>query len=564
MRSREVCQTRASLRCSLCDVARQAQAPRHQVKDEVLVAPILRVHWVSAITIAFILSHVTAATADWPQAAGPNGSFVVAQGNAAATWSVTLDGNIAWKKTLPELGQSSVVISGDRIFFAANKPVTASTQFGTDIIAWCCDASDGRTLWTREIKGRYPLKIASSWGDSSGVGSVTDGTRVAFFNGSGAIECFDFAGNKLWRREAISSYRGTPFLIGDKLIYIQMNWAPTNGGYPSPKRELPRSEWTQAQAISIKTGEPIWSTTCGGNIGSQPLPIKLDDGRDAFLVGRGGGHNPPEKPLGVSLVDAADGSEIWNLPIDGYHCRQTKPVHDNHALIIAGDEHWWVDLKSGKVVRRVSLLRDVVVTRKQDDDWISETTTLEKHRKAQHTDQSNLLVGDYHFFRSYHYNYLGRINVKTGRVEYLQLPTSMLREPGRPDRYIWNAEDMPGPIEKTFNVPTVPSYWNFRTNRMVSESGFELQGDARSLGNGWGHYAAPIPTAVGKHLYVPIMNGMTYTIDWQLETFNRRALISINDLGPLGESWTRSSITFSNRRLFAQTIRSLVCIEDTK
>ena len=352
----------------------------------------------AAVFLLSVVTHALIANADWPQAAGPNGSFVVEQGNAPAEWSVTLDKNIAWKKTLPELGQSSVVISGNRIFFTINKPVTADTALGSDIVAYCCDAQNGTTLWTREIEAKHPLKIASSWGDSSGLAPVTDGKRVAFFNGSGAIECFDFDGEKLWRREAISSYRGTPFLIGDKLIYMQMNWAPTNGGYPTPKRELARSEWTQVQAVSMKSGEPVWSTRCGGNIGSQPLPIKLSDSRDAFLVGRGGGHNPPEKPLGVSLVDAADGSEIWNLPIENYQCRQTKPIHGDHALIIAGDQHWWVDLKTGKVKRKVSLLSDVTVTRKKDGQWVTETTSLEKHKKAQHTDQSNILVGDYHFF----------------------------------------------------------------------------------------------------------------------------------------------------------------------
>ena len=76
------------------------------------------------------------------------------------------------------------------------------------------------------------------------------------------------------------------------------------------------------------------------------------------------------------------------------------------------------------------------------------------------------------------------------------------------------------------------------------------------------NYAAPIATAIGKHLYVPVMNGMTYVIDWQAETLNGDAVVAINDLGPLGESWTRSSITFSNGRLFAQSIRSLVCIKE--
>ena len=59
-------------------------------------------------------------------------------------------------------------------------------------------------------------------------------------------------------------------------------------------------------------------------------------------------------------------------------------------------------------------------------------------RDPEKTDQSNLLVGDYHYFRSYIYNYLGRVNVNTGMVEYLQLPVSMLRQPDCPDEFIWN------------------------------------------------------------------------------------------------------------------------------
>ncbi len=499
--------------------------------------------------------------AQWPQASGPFGDFVIEDQEAPAKWSVILDQNIAWRKALPELGQSSVIASGDRLFFTINQPATSPTTLGSDIVAYCCNLEDGKTLWTRKIAGQHPLKIASSWGDSSGLAPVTDGKRVAFFNGSGKISCFDFQGEHLWSREAIPSYRGTPFLVDKCLIYVQMNWAPTNGGYPSPKGLLPRSNWTQVQAIDIETGQPLWSTQCGGNLGSQPLPIQLKDGRNALLIGRGGGHSPPEKPLGISLIDSSTGHEIWNLPIDNYHCRQTKPIHDNQALVIVNDQHWWVDLGSGQVVRRVSLLDDVMVTRKSTEGWVRQRQSLEKHKKAQVTDQSNLLVGDFHFFRSYHFNYLGRVNVITGEVEYLQLPTSMLRRQDEMDRLIWNKEDLPHPIEKTFSVPTETSYWNFKQNRMISNSGFKLLGDARSAGNGWGHYAAPIPTAIGKHLYIPMMNGITFTIDWKSDPMDENALISINDFGTLGDAWTRSSITFSQGKLFAQTLRELICIE---
>ncbi len=500
---------------------------------------------------------------NWPQAGGPNGNFIISNAKAPTEWSVTLDQNIAWKKTLPELGQSSVTVWGDRVYFSINKPVEKDTVLAKDIVAYCCSTIDGSIIWKREIPGIYPLKIASSWGDSSGLPAVTDGKHVAFFNASGAIECFDKNGNRIWRREALSSYRGSPFLIDNKLIYMQMNWPPDEkGGYPHPKVELPVSEWTQMQSVDFKTGEPMWSTKCGGNIGSQPMPLTLPDGKKAFLVGRGGGHAPPEKPLGVSLVDATDGSEIWKLPIDNYECRQTKPIYNGYALIIHDEEHWWVDIESGKVTKKVSLLENVTVRKKKGDGWVSKSTSLEANPRSEKTDQSNLLVGDYHYFRSYIYNYLGRVNVNTGMVEYLQLPISMLRQPDYPDEFIWNESDLKTKPEKLFNVPTEISHWTFKPNRMVNTRGHKLLGDIRSRGNGWGHFAAQIPTAVGDYLYIPIMNGMVYVIDWNANFLDEEALVSINDLGPIGEAWTRSNLSYSKGKLFAQTIREIVCIQN--
>jgi len=513
------------------------------------------------ITIFFLLLASLTNAQNWPQAGGPNGTFIIDDANAPIKWSVALNQNIAWKTELPELGQSSVTVWDDKIFFTINKPVEADTVLAKDIVAYCCSAVDGSILWTREIPGIYPLKIASSWGDSSGLPAVTDGKQVAFFNASGVIESFDMEGNRVWRREALSSYRGSPFLVGNKLIYMQMNWPPDEkGGYPHPKEELPFSDWTQMQAVDFNTGEPVWSTQCGGNIGSQPMPLELADGRDVFLVGRGGGHEPPEKPLGVSLVDANDGSEIWKLPIEGYECRQTMPIHNGHALVIHDEEHWWVDIRTGKVSRKVSLLQNVTVRKKKRNGWKTESTSLEANPRSEKSDQSNLLVGDYHFFRSYIYNYLGRVNVNTGKVEYLQLPVSLLREPDCPDEFIWNESDLASKPEKKFNVPTEISHWTFKSNRMVNNRGFKLLGDARAQGNGWGHFAAQIPTAIGPHLFVPIMNGMVYVIDWNANVLDENALVAINDLGPLGEAWTRSNLSYSNGKLFAQTIREIVCI----
>lgn len=503
-------------------------------------------------------------TANWPQASGPNGNFVIEDAKAPSSWSVALDQNIAWKQTLPELGQSSVAIWEDKLFFTINKPVQEDTVLAKDIIAYCCSAKDGSVLWTKEIKGIHNLKIGSSFGDSSGLPAVTDGNIVAFFNASGAIEGFDLYGNRLWRREALSAYRGSPFLVDNKLVYVQMNWAPDEkGGYPHPKGELHVSEWTQMQAIDFETGKALWSTTCGANIGSQPLPLKLNDGRDVMVVGRGGGHTPPEKPLGISLVDLKDGSEIWKLPIDHWECRQTIPTYNGQIPIIQDEEHWWVDLKTGKVTKKVSIIKNISVRKRAGSKWKSTKETIKSsERPYEITNQSNLLVGRFHYFRNYQSNYLGRVNLDTAKVEYLQLPTSLLRQSGKADRFVWDESDLDGPLEKSFNVPTAPSYWTFQTNHVTNSRGFELLGDVRARGNGWGHTAAAISTAIGDTLYVPMMNGMVHAIDWNTKKLDESAIKAFNDLGPLGDAFNRTNITYSEGKLYALTIRELICIQN--
>ncbi len=85
-------------------------------------------------------------------------------------------------------------------------------------------------------------------------------------------------------------------------------------------------------------------------------------------------------------------------------------------------------------------------------------------------------------------------------------------------------------------------------------------GDARSMGNGWGHQASAIPTAIGDYLFVPVMSGNVYVLRHDSETLDENSLVSINDLGPIGQSWTRASISYSKGKLYAHTIGKLICI----
>ena len=102
--------------------------------------------------------------------------------------------------------------------------------------------------------------------------------------------------------------------------------------------------------------------------------------------------------------------------------------------------------------------------------------------------------------------------------------------------------------------------WAFAPNELKNSRGLVVMGDARSRGNGWGHHASQVPTVIGDFLYVPVMNGTVYVIRWNNEQLDESAIVAINDLGSVGESFNRASLSFIRGTLMAHTIREVICI----
>ena len=97
-------------------------------------------------------------------------------------------------------------------------------------------------------------------------------------------------------------------------------------------------------------------------------------------------------------------------------------------------------------------------------------------------------------------------------------------------------------------------------NDMKNANGNRVTQDKRNAGDGWGHVSAASPIVVGDYLYMPTMLGMVYVVRWQAEQFDERALVGVADLGPLGATWTLSSLSFSEGNLYARTLKHLICI----
>lgn len=491
---------------------------------------------------------------DWPQGAGTKGGFAMEQ-SAPTKWSVVNGDNIAWKLTLPETGQSTPVIAGGRVYLSTLKPVTEDSTLGKDIVAWCVDAGTGEALWKREIAGKYPLRLSGCFSDSSAPPAVCDGERVVFVNASGGIACFDLDGKLLWKQDTLSVGRTLPFLHDGRIVFTRQIYPPEpDGNFPHKYADSPKEMWTQLQALDMATGEPVWTTECGVNMGCVILPQALSDGRAVAVAGRGGGHGPPEKPDGISLVDLSDGSTIWTLPLEKFMATMSYRIRDDVLPIFHKDEHICIDAKAGEIVSRISITDEVPVRLWNGGERVTRNETLPDAGKGRMITQgSNLLVGKWHYFRSYKRPWIGRVDVESGAVECLELPLQLSRTPNKPDRLLWYTEPKGKKSAKLEQQV-------FAENDMKNSRGFVVFGDKRSKGSGWGHIASPSPSVAGDSLYIPVMNGTVYVLRWSEDRLDEKAIVAINDLGPAGESYTRASVSFADGRTFARTIRELICI----
>ncbi len=319
-------------------------------------------NYFSLLTSIFTLACQTQINAqDWPQGAGPNYNFQISE-PAPVEWSVVKDQNIDWKITKPETGQGIPVMHQGKLFFSTMKELPGNAEHGKDTVAWCCDAATGEIIWQRTIEGGHLTRLSGCFTDSSAPPALVAGETVIFMNSSGTITCFDFKGNIVWTKKQLSVGRALPFLHNGNYIYTrQTYWPDEKGHYPQKRKDTSTKVWTQLEALDIKTGKPVWSSTCGLNMGNAITLQKLSSGKAVIICGRGGGHGPPEKPLGISLIDANNGKTLWSLTLEKFMSTQTLFVRNDQVHLFHNNEHLSVDALTGKILKRTDFLKDVPI-----------------------------------------------------------------------------------------------------------------------------------------------------------------------------------------------------------
>jgi outer membrane protein assembly factor BamB len=249
--------------------------------------------WSLVITVAFSSSTIAE---NWPGWRGPRGDGTCTEKGLPTTWSTTE--NVAWKIALPERGNSTPVVWGDRVF------VTQAIEKERRRTLMCFDRKEGKLLWQKgtEWKEKELTHGTNPYCASS---AVTDGERVVAWFGSAGIFCYDNDGNELWKRDLgiqkhIWGYGASPVLHGD-LCYL--NFGP--------------GERSFLIALNKKTGETVWNhdepynkngtdEAKSGNpdyTGSWSSPLFREvNGRNELLI---------SFPFRVCGMDPATGKEFW-------------------------------------------------------------------------------------------------------------------------------------------------------------------------------------------------------------------------------------------------------------
>ena len=534
----------------------------------------------------------TANSRGWPQAAGPDGTWSLRGEPAPTNWSVTRNQNIVWRCALPNGGQGGIAVWGDRLFLTTFDSLQPGEKFSGNILGHCVDANAGKILWSVKLSGPTPSPVLYAYSDSTSPTPVTDGKHVWFINNSGEMGCWDFEGHEIWRRSFEPWGKPYPFNKQHEPMLFEgvlVNVEPPAG---NPHEKF---GWNYLSGIDARTGKLRWVAADATTTYCTSVFGRTADGLPAVLTGRGGHHEVPETPVGLSLVSLAAGSEgktLWRyvpetnsdgkpMPEPGspdvaaWQALYTMHWDARHAYwfrLNPEEAHLVFDSSTGKLEREQSLVKNVdyrqwdpasraLVLHAEVDlremRELSPRSPLAKDEviRVQPAWHCNIVLNGYHYFltstahrRNRHSpkgragpsHCIGRVHIDSGKVEYLEVPVTVVRKQGAEDELVYGIAQ--------------------RTSTLNNDD-VDIAAEDRSRTDGWeipAFWGSPV--AINDAIYVTTMIGITYVIDSKAKVLDQRALLAINDLGPNGETWTLNSISCDRGRIYHRSLRELVCI----
>jgi outer membrane protein assembly factor BamB len=189
--------------------------------------------------------------ADWPAWRGPTHNGICTEKGLPTKWSSTE--NVAWSAVLPERGNSTPIVVGDRVF------ITQATDNGQRRELWCLSKKDGSVLWKQGVT--FTTKeVSHATNPQCSASPASDGKRVIASFGSAGVYAYDLEGTELWHRDLgkqthIWGNATSPVLHGDA-VYLNFG--------PGPRTFL--------IALNASTGATLWQHDESGGDSGEAAP----------------------------------------------------------------------------------------------------------------------------------------------------------------------------------------------------------------------------------------------------------------------------------------------------
>ena len=272
--------------------------------------------------------NAVAATANWPQFRGPNGSGVAADAKPPVNIGPT--NGVLWSFDLP-WSPSSPCVWGDRIF------LTTYSEGQLQVV--CRARSDGHELWVQSLKPAQLEVYHRTENTPASATPTTDGTHVVSYFGSFGVICHDAQGKELWRHPLPVALSGGAFGSGTSPVIIS-NLVILNRD---------QDEHSSLLALDLQTGKVVWETPRPDARGSFGTPMHWqNEGVEEIIV---------PGSIRLKAYDVPTGRERWMVEgVTSFAC--TTPVAGDGLLFFAG----WAPGKS-------------------DAPWPSWETFLQQHDK---------------------------------------------------------------------------------------------------------------------------------------------------------------------------------------
>lgn len=201
------------------------------------------------LTLTTCASLITASASSWPEWRGSGGGGVADEKGLPTRWSS--QENIRWKVPLPDRGNSTPAVWGNRVF------ITQPIESEGKRLVLCLDRISGKELWRAGTTYNLPEETHETNPQCSASPS-TDGERVIAWFGSAGVFCYDVNGKELWKRDLGKQkhnwgYSSSPvihkdlvilhFGPGERAFLVALNKRRVKpSGRPTSRRFAPSSE----------------------------------------------------------------------------------------------------------------------------------------------------------------------------------------------------------------------------------------------------------------------------------------------------------------------------------